>query len=883
MSFSGSNDLLRCRVVDNLYEGVKCSNYSATITLCEIARNGDAGVEALNSNITVNNCLIVENEGGGIKGSGGTSSEVYVYNSTIANNVATRYGGGISGTQLRIANCILYGNIGPGAGQVYVTDNNGINSAWASIADCLLQGGPAAVYRGKKVSVNFEGRIIDNDPGFASAHDYHLCPGSCCIDGDGWAHQPQYDLDGNARREGGVYDWGAYEYCAYKPTIAVSCGALIYSVPVGGESPQERSVVLRNCGGTVLNWEAVEDCGWLTATPTSGTLDPNETQNLSIRVDGYGLPRGRHEYAVRIRDPQATNSPRQVAVTLNVNSTRRVPQEYGTIQEALDSAVDGDVVLVADGLYRGDGNRDLTMKGKAIRLRSANGPRNCIIDCQGRASDRHCGILFNSKEGPNSIVEGFSITHGCLEAISCLESSPVIADCVLFGNERAVYCSGGATTLVNCLAVGNAREGALSTVVIVDGSLGIYNCTIASNTSGHYTAGILNAGALTLANSIVWGNRDRTGSGRAAQVRDYPDATSHLYYNCIQGWSAADPNGVGNFSSDPRFVDPLDGDFHLNGDSPCIGAGDPNGAYLEIVADFEGDWRRPGKRVDLGADHFTSYDFDSDGKVDLADFGAFAETWQRESCADPDWCEGMDFDLDGVVAWTDLLTFMNGWPEKTARSNYLVRGFWPFDQDSGMVAYDGSMFLQSGTLVNMDEDAWVAGKLGGGLAFDGVDDYVQIGGWKGIGGGRSRTVCAWVKTADTAGVIVSWGPTGVAGARWLLLTEGGGRLRLEVGGGAVVGSAAICDGQWHHVAAVLDNDGTPNVGDVRLYVDGDLDTLSSSGDRLVNTVVDAAGSPDVAIGTWLPGGAYLAGVIDEVRIYERALSAEEVATLAGGN
>jgi len=129
-------------------------------------------------------------------------------------------------------------------------------------------------------------------------------------------------------------------------------------------------------------------------------------------------------------------------------------------------------------------------------------------------------------------------------------------------------------------------------------------------------------------------------------------------------------------------------------------------------------------------------------------------------------------------------------------------------------------------------------------------------------------------------VIVGWGPEDVAGGRWVFLVEGGGRLRLEVGGGAMVGTAVAADGEWHHVAAVLDNDGTPNVNEVRLYVDGVLDAASSAGDRTVDTMVWGA-SPEVGIGAWPGAGRCFEGVMDEVRVYERALSAEEVGVLAG--
>jgi hypothetical protein len=62
-------------------------------------------------------------------------------------------------------------------------------------------------------------------------------------------------------------------------------------------------------------------------------------------------------------------------------STYRVPQDYATIQAGINAAIDGDTVLVADGTYTGAGNKDLDFDGKAITVKSENGPENCIIDC----------------------------------------------------------------------------------------------------------------------------------------------------------------------------------------------------------------------------------------------------------------------------------------------------------------------------------------------------------------------------------------------------------------------------------------------------------------------------------------------------------------------
>ncbi len=127
-------------------------------------------------------------------------------------------------------------------------------------------------------------------------------------------------------------------------------------------------------------------------------------------------------------------------------ATRLVPGQYPNIQAAVDASTDDDTVIVAPGAYTGEGNRDIDFKGKAITVRSEDGPENCIIDCQG--SDKHPrrGLYFRAQEGPDSVLDGFTITNGWVGyggGISCIgESSLIITNCTLSGN-TAGYASGG--------------------------------------------------------------------------------------------------------------------------------------------------------------------------------------------------------------------------------------------------------------------------------------------------------------------------------------------------------------------------------------------------------------------------------------------------------
>ena len=68
--------------------------------------------------------------------------------------------------------------------------------------------------------------------------------------------------------------------------------------------------------------------------------------------------------------------------------------DFPTIQAALDAAGQGDVIELADGTFTGDGNRDIDYLGKAITVRSENGPENCIIDLGGSPAEPHWGFVF---------------------------------------------------------------------------------------------------------------------------------------------------------------------------------------------------------------------------------------------------------------------------------------------------------------------------------------------------------------------------------------------------------------------------------------------------------------------------------------------------------
>ena len=179
---------------------------------------------------------------------------------------------------------------------------------------------------------------------------------------------------------------------------------------------------------------------------------------------------------------------------------------FATIQKSIDSAVNGDTILVAPGTYTGPGNRDIDFYGLAITVRSESGPENCIIDCNGSDANPHRGFYFHSDEDANSILAGFTITNGyglkdrkfaglmrsVGGAIFCDASSPTIANCIISGNsaERVgggIYCEHSSPTITNCTISGNWVTWEWATgggIYCWNASSDITNCIISSNSAG---------------------------------------------------------------------------------------------------------------------------------------------------------------------------------------------------------------------------------------------------------------------------------------------------------------------------------------------------------------------------------------------------------------
>ncbi len=299
---------------------------------------------------------------------------------------------------------------------------------------------------------------------------------------------------------------------------------------------------------------------------------------------------------------------------------------YDSIQEAVNVAQSGYVVLVLDGKYKSTGNGNINALGKALTIRSRNGYAFTEI-----LQDSGNGFVLTSGEGSGTVIQGFTIRTSVEDlgsaGVLVDGSSPVIRECRFFDcGESGVYVRGGGQPLIeDCLFEEN--QGAIkiesshpriercimrfnedefggglwitgttavtSQPVIVNSLIvtnratdtggGVYagantraifvNTTIADNSAGVRGGGIYNAGDTKFWNGILWGNTAPLGAGFSL------DRAFETSYSCMQ---TPRPTSIQVITANPRFAG--GGDYSLLSTSPCIDFGTGSIPYPSAAA-----------------------------------------------------------------------------------------------------------------------------------------------------------------------------------------------------------------------------------------------------------------------------------------------------------
>ena len=329
----------------------------------------------------------------------------------------------------------------------------------------------------------------------------------------------------------------------------------------------------------------------------------------------------------------------------------RVPDEFGTIQEAIDVTFAEDTVKVAPGTYY----ENINFNGKNIVLKSTSGPESTIIDGNQNGSV----VTFENGEDSTTILEGFTIQNGSAEVgggIYCFHSNPSLENVTVSGNTASgngggISCDLSSPSLENVTVSGNTAESGGGGIFCWNGSNpSLVNVSVRSNTASSWHGGgiycengsspsLLNVtisgntafwdgGGITCSNSspvlesvTISGNMAEIGGGiycrnisnpslvntilwndspQEIYLSSYNDSITIAYSNVQGGQDSIVTNdngtvnwGEGNINVDPQLVDISNDDYHLSNLSPCIDAGDP--AY-----DYSLEPYYNGRRVNMG-------------------------------------------------------------------------------------------------------------------------------------------------------------------------------------------------------------------------------------------------------------------------------------------
>jgi hypothetical protein len=563
------------------------------------------GVWCASSNVAVANCVIVSNTSYSF-GTGayqGTLNNCLIHSNGLA-------GGSWDVYQASVNNCTIVGNNPDGTWASTMTNcivyyNNYQNStlvvAAAFCCTIPLQNGPG----------NFT-----NAPQL-SADGVHLSSASPCIGagtnlvigtdifGQPWANPPSI---------------GCAEYnpapTVGQPHVTLTgepAGFQIGDVAPGGQPPfafiwLENGVPLQNNGQF------------------------NSTQSSNLVATGVSLAdSGSYQLVVSNAFGMATSAVAQLVIhAVDAAGVNPEPpfSTWGTaatnINDAINAASAGDIVLVTNGIY---GTGGVSMDGvitnrvvlnNSLMVVSVNGWANTVIQgawdpvsTNGPAAVR-CAWLTNG-----AVLSGFALQNGATRGtgtnanslsgggVWCASTNALVSNCLLTNN--AAPNGGGIAfgTLDNCLVVNNlAGDGGgcysatLNNCLVVSNmanyGCGAYNstlnnCTVVDNSNTNLTftpEPTYGAGTYygLVRNSIVLNNYDFAGTpdNYVLGPETYP-----YVYSCTSGSFGEYPQGPGNIGSDPQFVDY----YHLSIYSPCRGAGSP---LYASGTDFNGQpWNNP--------------------------------------------------------------------------------------------------------------------------------------------------------------------------------------------------------------------------------------------------------------------------------------------------
>jgi hypothetical protein len=262
-------------------------------------------------------------------------------------------------------------------------------------------------------------------------------------------------------------------------------------------------------------------------------------------------------------------------------------------------------------------------------------------------------------------------------------------------------------------------------------------------------------------------------------------------------------------------------------------------------------------------------DFNGDGEINKADVSSLIDHWQQD---EPTYDVAAPPFGDGIVNIEDLIIVADHLFHEIPPAGLIAH--WKLDEAMGSTAYD-SIGPSDGILNGVPQWEPAGGRKDGAIRVHGAGDFVSTPFLLDPALGPF-SVFAWVKDGAPGQAVLSQ----ESGTNWLMADIVDGALRTDLRkpgtsgrsasppGPPLISSSIVTDGDWHRIGFVTD--GSSRI----LYVDG-VEVASDTATGLE----PASGGLYIGAGSTLESGSFFWGLIDDVRIYETALSAEEITAL----
>ena len=269
---------------------------------------------------------------------------------------------------------------------------------------------------------------------------------------------------------------------------------------------------------------------------------------------------------------------------------------FTTIQAAVDTASDGDTILVRPGVYKESNNTNGGLnnnRGIRVSIRSTAGPLVTALDGDGkRRVVKGTGSNTQNAWADHCLVlDGFTIRAGSNSGVG-VAAYCVFRNCIFRDNDKGMATAVDIARLENCLVVGNVASNATdATQTKLFDRSEIINCTIVGNRLTDATTGSMFE-RCSVINSVFCGNNCGNGSlfGNGTTVS----------FSCSDMEVTGSSNIVANATA--TLVDAANGDYRLRDGSPCIDAGQTSA--LDLPFDLAENPRVKGLSIDMGCYEF---------------------------------------------------------------------------------------------------------------------------------------------------------------------------------------------------------------------------------------------------------------------------------------